>query len=103
MTSYLRRMRKRPHDTRNRKMTTTAGMTSSVEAARQTPAAYEPFLVAEGLAKSFSGVPALRDGKLVLKRGTVHALCGGNGAGKSTFLNILMGLLCRDEGVVRVG
>ena len=60
-------------------------------------------LVAEGVTKSFSGVPALRDGRLVLKRGTVHALCGGNGAGKSTFLNILMGLLPRDEGVVRLG
>ncbi|HET9606406.1 MAG TPA: sugar ABC transporter ATP-binding protein [Nitrospira sp.] len=62
-----------------------------------------PVLVAEGVTKSFSGVPALRDGRLVLKRGSVHALCGGNGAGKSTFLNILMGLLPRDEGVVRLG
>ncbi len=53
---------------------------------------------AEGVAKSFAGVRALRDGRLALRPGTVHALCGGNGAGKSTFLNILMGLLRRDEG-----
>ena len=69
----------------------------------QPGAADLPLLVAEGVTKSFSGVPALRDGRLVLKRGSVHALCGGNGAGKSTFLNILMGLLPRDEGVVRLG
>jgi putative xylitol transport system ATP-binding protein len=66
------------------------------------PAADQPLLVAEGVSKSFSGVPALREGRLLLKRGTVHALCGGNGAGKSTFLNILMGLLRRDEGLVRI-
>ncbi len=57
---------------------------------------------AEGVAKSFAGVRALRDGRLALRPGTVHALCGGNGAGKSTFLNILMGLLRRDEGRIAV-
>lgn len=62
----------------------------------------QPLLVAEGIAKSFNGVPALRDGRLTVKRGTVHALCGGNGAGKSTFLNIVMGLLHRDEGSIRI-
>jgi putative xylitol transport system ATP-binding protein len=70
---------------------------------RKSPAADQPLLVAEGVTKSFNGVPALREGKLVLKGGTVHALCGGNGAGKSTFLNIRRGLLRRDGGVVRIG
>ena len=53
---------------------------------------------AEGVSKSFAGVPALRSGRLALRPGTVHALCGSNGAGKSTFLSILMGLLRRDSG-----
>lgn len=57
---------------------------------------------AHGVAKSFSGVPALRDARLALRAGSVHALCGGNGAGKSTLLNILMGLLRRDSGQLRV-
>jgi putative xylitol transport system ATP-binding protein len=57
-------------------------------------------LVAEGVAKAFNGVPALRDGQLHLRAGPVHALCGGNGAGKSTFLNIVMGLLRRDAGSI---
>jgi putative xylitol transport system ATP-binding protein len=59
-------------------------------------------LSARGIAKSFSGVPALRDGQLSLRPGSVHALCGGNGAGKSTFLNILMGILQRDAGSIQV-
>jgi putative xylitol transport system ATP-binding protein len=61
-----------------------------------------PLLQAEGVAKSFAGVPALKDGRLALDRGSVHALCGGNGAGKSTFLNVIMGLLRRDAGSIRI-
>lgn len=57
-------------------------------------------LAATDITKSFSGVPALIDGRIKLKRGSVHALCGGNGAGKSTFLNIMMGLLQADSGTI---
>lgn len=59
-------------------------------------------LEAQGITKAFSGVPALKNGQLVLRAGSVHALCGGNGAGKSTFLNILMGLYTRDDGKIYV-
>jgi putative xylitol transport system ATP-binding protein len=57
-------------------------------------------LAATGVAKSFSGVPALIDGRIQLRRGSVHALCGGNGAGKSTFLGTLMGLHRPDAGTI---
>jgi putative xylitol transport system ATP-binding protein len=57
---------------------------------------------AEGLKKSFGGVAALRDGRLRLMPGSVHALCGGNGAGKSTFLSIVMGIQDRDAGTIRL-
>ncbi|MCU0817338.1 MAG: sugar ABC transporter ATP-binding protein, partial [Cypionkella sp.] len=60
-----------------------------------------PVLEVEGLRKSFSGVPALIDGRFRLEPGSVHALCGGNGAGKSTFLKIVMGIHDRDAGVIR--
>ena len=57
-------------------------------------------LEAKGISKHFGGVPALRNGCLELLAGSVHALCGGNGAGKSTFLNIVMGILQRDAGTI---
>lgn len=58
-------------------------------------------LEATGFQKAFNGVPALKDGNFALEAGSVHALCGGNGAGKSTFLKILMGIHHRDAGVLR--
>ncbi|MDP1732393.1 MAG: sugar ABC transporter ATP-binding protein [Devosia sp.] len=60
----------------------------------------QPLLKVEGLKKSFGGVAALRDGRFELRAGSVHALCGGNGAGKSTFLSILMGIHQRDAGTI---
>jgi putative xylitol transport system ATP-binding protein len=63
-------------------------------------AASDILLSAVSVAKSYSGVPALFDGRIKLRRGSVHALCGGNGAGKSTFLNILVGLQQADAGTV---
>ncbi|MFT7439943.1 MAG: putative xylitol transport system ATP-binding protein [Sulfitobacter sp.] len=54
------------------------------------------------LKKSFGGVAALVDGRFRLKAGSVHALCGGNGAGKSTFLSIIMGIHQRDSGSIHV-
>lgn len=51
------------------------------------------------LNKSFAA-PVLRDFSFDLCAGEVHALVGGNGAGKSTFANILAGLLPADGGTV---
>lgn len=62
----------------------------------------EVLLEVTGLQKSFGGVVALRDGRLRVERGSVHALCGGNGAGKSTFLTIVMGIQPRDAGIIRL-
>jgi putative xylitol transport system ATP-binding protein len=61
----------------------------------------DALLEVSGLKKSFGGVAALRDGRFRLERGSVHALCGGNGAGKSTFLTIVMGIQSRDAGSIR--
>ncbi|MGH8023566.1 MAG: sugar ABC transporter ATP-binding protein [Limisphaerales bacterium] len=52
----------------------------------------------EGISKSYSGVPALRDVRLDLRDGEVHALMGENGAGKSTLMKILSGVIQRDRG-----
>lgn len=61
----------------------------------------EVLLEVEGLQKSFGGVSALEDARFCLRSGSVHALCGGNGAGKSTFLSIVMGIQDRDAGVIK--
>ncbi len=52
------------------------------------------------LTKSFSGIKALEGVHLNVRRGEVHAIMGENGAGKSTFMKILMGLLQADAGQV---
>lgn len=46
----------------------------------------------KNIVKEFSGVRALDDVNLSIKRGEIHALCGETGAGKSTLMNVLSGL-----------
>lgn len=60
----------------------------------------EALLEVRGLTRSYGGIAALRDGRFRLEPGSVHALCGGNGAGKSTFLGIVMGIRQRDSGTI---
>lgn len=58
----------------------------------------EIILKIENLSKSFPGVKALKNINFNLRKGEVHALVGENGAGKSTFLKILVGKLSQDTG-----
>src|SRR5690554_3854748 len=44
------------------------------------------------ITKTFPGVKALQEVDLAVKRGEVHAICGENGAGKSTFMKVLSGV-----------
>jgi len=62
--------------------------------------ATEPILGVNSLCKSFLGVKALNDIHFELNKGEVHALLGENGAGKSTFMKILIGLLKADSGSI---
>lgn len=55
-----------------------------------------------GIAKSFSGVHALRSVDLVLEPGRVHTLVGENGCGKSTLIKILSGVYSRDAGTIAI-
>jgi inositol transport system ATP-binding protein len=57
-------------------------------------------LQVQNLSKSFVGVKALDNIQFELQKGEVHALMGENGAGKSTFMKILMGLLKSDSGEI---
>ncbi|MEU4222869.1 sugar ABC transporter ATP-binding protein [Nonomuraea sp. NPDC026600] len=55
------------------------------------------------LCKAFGSTKALDEAELALRRGTVHALLGGNGSGKSTAIKILAGVYEADAGVIQVG
>ena len=55
------------------------------------------------LSKSFGGVPVLKGVTLSLEPGTVTALAGENGAGKSTMMKIASGQLRPDHGSVLIG
>jgi ribose transport system ATP-binding protein len=65
--------------------------------------ASDPFrLEATGITKSYGAVSALVDADLSLKPGEVMALLGENGAGKSTIVKIICGLVSPDEGSIRI-
>src|SRR5262245_17124585 len=54
------------------------------------------------LAKGYKGVPVLRDVSFTVERGTVFALLGANGSGKTTTINILTTLIGADGGSASV-
>lgn len=47
----------------------------------------------EGLVKDFAGIRALNKVDMTVKKGTIHSLIGPNGSGKTTFFNVVTGLL----------
>ena len=58
----------------------------------------KPILAAKSISKSFSGRMILRKVDVHLNQGEMLGLLGSNGAGKSTFMNIVLGLLKCDFG-----
>ena len=58
----------------------------------------ETILQLRGITKIFPGVKALNNVQFDLKAGEIHALMGENGAGKSTFIKVIMGVHQAEEG-----
>jgi galactofuranose transport system ATP-binding protein len=56
-----------------------------------------------GIGKQFAGTQVLRDVKLRLYPGEIHALMGQNGAGKSTLIKVLTGVIEPDGGQMLLG
>lgn len=57
-------------------------------------------LKVNGLSKYYARVKALDDISMEIRRGETHALCGENGAGKSTFIKLLTGAISPSAGTV---
>ena len=55
---------------------------------------------ASAVAKRFGGITALSNAEFHADAGEVHALIGENGAGKSTFIQILAGAVRPDAGTI---
>jgi branched-chain amino acid transport system ATP-binding protein len=58
-------------------------------------------LETEGLTKIFGAVTAAAEINVRVEEGTIVGLIGGNGAGKTTFLNLITGYLVPTSGVIR--
>ena len=63
----------------------------------------KPVLSAKSISKSFDGRVILRKIDIHLNQGEMLGLLGSNGAGKSTFMNIVLGLLKCDFGDIFLG
>ncbi|MGF6528904.1 sugar ABC transporter ATP-binding protein [Variovorax sp. PvP013] len=61
-----------------------------------------PVLELAGIGKRFGPVEVLRDVRLRLYPGEIHALMGQNGAGKSTLIKVLTGVFPASAGEVRL-
>ena len=58
----------------------------------------EPLIVAENLRKAYGPTIAVNAVSFSIRRQTITALLGGNGAGKSSFIRLLSGAAQPDEG-----
>jgi ribose transport system ATP-binding protein len=77
-------------------------VTPAAAATAAMPGPAEPFLRLSGISKSYPGVLALADFDMEVRPGEVIGLVGENGAGKSTFLKILGGVVTPDRGTIEI-
>lgn len=62
----------------------------------------ENFISLEHVHKYFSGVHALNDLSLSIRKGEIHCLAGENGSGKSTLIKTISGIHTPSEGTITV-
>ena len=63
----------------------------------------EPLILVSGVSKSFGQTHAVRDVSLQVDAGEIYGLVGPDGAGKTTFLRLLCGVLHPDAGEIHLG
>lgn len=69
---------------------------------RKGAASKEIVLDISGLAKHFGGLKALDGVDMAVRKGSVHALIGPNGSGKTTMVNVITGLYVATAGSVKL-
>ena len=62
----------------------------------------EIFLKAKNIVKSFSGMTALNQVNIEIRKGEIHSLAGENGCGKSTLIKIISGAYSMDSGEIEI-
>ena len=62
----------------------------------------ETVLKATGITKKYGAAKALDKVSIEIKRGMIYGFIGENGAGKSTFMRTIMGLISIDEGSIEL-
>ena len=67
------------------------------------PKSGKKVIEAEGISKAYDGKVILQDFSLRVQRGDRIALVGANGVGKTTLLNMLLGIEAPDSGTVSLG
>jgi len=61
-----------------------------------------PAIYIQGLTKSYDTVQALKGVDITIEEGQFFGLLGPNGAGKTTTINILTGLVLREQGITEI-
>ncbi|MGV8936690.1 MAG: sugar ABC transporter ATP-binding protein [Allorhizobium sp.] len=61
-----------------------------------------PLIALSGLSKTYGAVTALRNVDFACEAGTIHAILGENGAGKSTVMKLLSGVISPSAGEIRL-
>lgn len=74
-----------------------------MQAVTSTMVEQNPLLELTGVRKTYGGVTALKGVDISLYAGEIHAICGENGAGKSTFMKIIAGAERPDSGTYEIG
>lgn len=76
---------------------------ASWESVKEKPLSFQHAIQVENLCYSYDGThPVLADVNMTIPKGSIIGLKGMSGGGKTTFANILLGLLQPDAGSVRV-
>ena len=59
-------------------------------------------ITATHISKRFGDIEAVKDISVTIKKGEVFGLIGTNGAGKSTFIRMVCGILKPDQGSILI-